>query len=127
MMSIEFIASYYAYKEIRSLKGLLESIIPQEGPMLVLNDNQSAIYAAHKPHQTKKSRYINIVYFGLREALDEELIILDYCPLDSMPVDIGTKLFGETKFTILRNLVLGSTHWPILFEDYLHREGKEGY
>ena len=127
MMSIEFIASYYAYKEIRSLKGLLESIIPQEGPMLVLNDNQSAIYAAHKPHQTKKSRYINIVYFGLREALDEELIILDYCPSDSMPVDIGTKLFGETKFTILRNLVLGSTHWPILFEDYLHREGKEGY
>ena len=113
MLAIEFIASFYAYRELLALSNLHEDFNNQGKVLTLFSDNESNIYVANKPGQTKKSRLIRLAYWGLREACDEGSLEIVWCPSKRMLADIGTKLMGSETFVALADMVLGRIQWSV--------------
>ena len=77
---------------------------PQSQPILMYEDNQSAIAMARNPQSHGRSKHINIRYHFIREQVSDDKICLKYCPTEDMIADFLTKGVGPEKFARLRKL-----------------------
>ena len=76
----------------------------QSQPILILEDNQSAISMAKNPQFHGRSKHINIKYHFIQEQVNSGKIRLEYCPTEEMLADMLTKGIGSEKFEKLRRL-----------------------
>lgn len=76
-----------------------------KNPLLIYEDNQSAIAMSKNPQFHGRSKHIDINFHYVREKVDENVIILEYCPAEIMIADIFTKGLSSDKFKKLRQML----------------------
>ncbi|KAF2344297.1 hypothetical protein FHG87_024947, partial [Trinorchestia longiramus] len=72
------------------------------GPMVVNEDNQSAICLAQNPKNHGRYKHIDIKFHYVRDLVRNKEIDLVYCPSNDMLADIFTKGLSAEKFSRLR-------------------------
>jgi hypothetical protein len=99
----EYVALSAAVQEAIWLRSVLEEIgVPQTGPILILEDNQSAIAIANNPESHDKTKHIAIRHHYVRDSVEAGDVKLEYCPTEKMVADILTKPLGQDRFEKLR-------------------------
>jgi len=92
-----------AVQDAMWLRSVLEEIGVQQGvPVLILEDNQSAIAIANNPESHDKTKHIDIRHHFVRDSVETGKVELQYCPTDKMIADILTKALGQDRFEMLR-------------------------
>ena len=56
---------------------------------------------------TGNSRHINIRYFFVKDRVDKEECVIEYCPTEQMLADFFTKPLHGALFRILRDVIMG--------------------
>jgi len=74
-------------------------------PIVLFEDNQSAICLAKNPKSHSKTKHIEIKYHFVRDLISSNKIELNFCPTDKMLADIFTKSLPKEKFMKLRDLL----------------------
>ena len=72
----------------------------QKHPITVFEDNQSCISLAKNPTFHARTKHIDIRHHFVREAVENELIELVYCPTEEMIADILTKPLAKAQFEL---------------------------
>jgi hypothetical protein len=104
----EYIALCLASQEVTYLNGLLSEIDPQDGPIVIKDDNQACIAMAKNPVLQNRTKHIDIKYHFVRECIQKNLIELEYCPTEEMVADVFTKPVSKSMFHKARIKLLGS-------------------
>ena len=102
----EYIALAGATQEAVWLRRLMSDLnVDCQNPLLIYEDNQSAIALSKNPQFHGRSKHIDIKFPYVREKVDENVIKLEYCPTEIMIADIFTKGLTQDKFKKLRKLL----------------------
>jgi hypothetical protein len=102
----EYIALASAAQEavwMQQLIGDLEQ--KSEKPMLIYEDNQSAICMTKNPQFHGRAKHISIKYHFIREQVEKGTVTLKYCPSENMIADMLTKGLSKEQFYKLRLLI----------------------
>ncbi|KAF2345436.1 hypothetical protein FHG87_023809 [Trinorchestia longiramus] len=100
----EYVALAGAAQEAIWLKQLLDDLeFKTGGPMVVNEDNQSAICFAQNAKYHGRSKHIDIKFHYVRHLVRNKEIDLVYCPSNDMLADILTKGLSAEKFSRLRS------------------------
>ena len=92
----EYVALSAATQEAVWLSRLLSDIkAPPQTPILIKEDNQGTIAIARNPVSHSRTKHIDIKFHYVREALEDGIIDLIYCPTEKMTADILTKPLGS--------------------------------
>ena len=83
--------------------------IPNVNPMLINEDNQSAICLSKNNVGHGRAKHIQIKYHFIKDMVANGSILLQYCPSADMLADIFTKGLSSERFSRLRAL-LGIIH-----------------
>ena len=67
-------------------------------PTLIYGDNQSALAIASNPQYHKRTKHFNIKHHYIREKVNDQLIVTEYCPTAEMTANILTKPLPKPKF-----------------------------
>ena len=73
-------------------------------PIILFEDNQSAIYIAKNPQFHGRTKHIEIKYHFTREQVKKGIIDLQYCRTEDMIADMFTKALLKEKFIKLRDM-----------------------
>ena len=108
----EYVALSAAIQEVVWLNRLLSDIkaMPQM-PVVIKEDNQGTIAVARNPISHNRTKHIDIKFHYVREALEDGIIDLIYCPTEQMAADILTKPLTRQRFETLR-LEMGLKNLP---------------
>ena len=87
----EYVALAGAAQEAVWLKQLNEDLTGKSEPVMIHEDNQSAIAIAKNPQFHGRVKHINIKYHFIREQVNSDNIKLNYCQISEMIVDMLTK------------------------------------
>ena len=88
-----------ATQEAVWLSRLLTDIkAPPKAPILIKEDNQGTIAVARNPVSHNRTKHIDIKFHHVREALEDGIIDLTYCPTEQMTEDILTKPLACQQF-----------------------------
>ncbi|CAL2258162.1 unnamed protein product [Prunus armeniaca] len=68
-------------------------------------DNISAIAITKNPVFHQKTKHIDRKYHFIKDALQEGVINLEYCPTNEQPADIFTKPLAKDRFNYLRGML----------------------
>ena len=99
----EYMALSVATQEAIWLRQLQEELgMKDAGPTLIYEDNQGAISMAKNPVFHKRTKHIQIRYHFVREAVEDEVITLEYCRTSEMLADSFTKSLPREQFERLR-------------------------
>ena len=99
----EYMALSVATQEAIWLRQLQEELgVTEAGPTLIYEDNQGAISKAKNPVFHKRTKYVQIRYHFVREAVKEGTITLEYCRTNEMLADSFTKALAREQFEKLR-------------------------
>jgi len=99
----EYVAVSAATQEAVWLRRLLLDLqSPPDGPTVIMEDNQGAIAIAKNPIVHNRTKHIDIRFHYVREAVQDEVICLQYCPTDDMIADLLKKGLPRQKFERLR-------------------------
>ena len=99
----EYMALSVATQEAIWLRQLQEELgMKDAGPTLIYEDNQGAISMAKNPVFHKRTKHIQIRYHFVREAVEDEVITLEYCRTSEMLADSFTKPLPREQFERLR-------------------------
>ena len=101
----EYIALCLAAQETMHLRRLLCEIGLEQTTTRMLEDNQGAIALARNPVNHSRTKHIDIKYHYVRQAVEENIIALEYCPTSEMIADILTKPLPRTQFIKLRRMM----------------------
>lgn len=97
-MESEYVALSEASQELVWLLKLLNDLgEPYDGPVKVMEDNQSCIAFASSERTTRRSKHIETRENYVRELCHDGIIKLEYCPTEDMVADILTKPLGTIK------------------------------
>jgi len=77
----------------------------QEEPIVLNIDNQGAMKLAENPVHHKRTKHIDIKYHHLRELVENQEILLKYCPSEDMMADILTKNLSKQKHIKFVNMI----------------------
>jgi hypothetical protein len=106
-MEAEYIALTQAVKKALPLRFLLEQLgFPQKGPMIVFEDNMSAINLANSPTVTKNSKHIFQRHHYIRHLVKNNIAKIIHLPTDQMTADLLTKPMAPKLFLRLRDKLL---------------------
>lgn len=95
----EYVSLASAVQEAMWLRGLLNCIgHPQHSATIIKEDNTSCMLIATSPKQHSRTKHIDIKYHFLRNAIKDNIIVLEYCPSESMLADVFTKSLARTIF-----------------------------
>ena len=67
-------------------------------PTLIYGDNQSALAIASNPQYHKRTKHFNIKHHYIREKVNDQSIITEYCPTAEMTANVLTKPLPKPKF-----------------------------
>ena len=67
-----------------------------------MGDNQGSIAIARNPIAHSRTKHIDIRYHYIREALQDHVIDLCFCPSSEMIADVLTKALSKKPFECLR-------------------------
>ena len=102
----EYVSLSCAAQETIWMRNLLESIgFLQLDPTIISEDNQGAIALSGNPGNHPKTKHIGIKYHFIREAVEKNEIILQYCPTKEMLADKLTNALPKERFQELRDLI----------------------
>ena len=88
-----------ATREATWLRNLYNELgFPIEGPTTVYGDNQSALAIANNPQYHKRTKHFDIKSHFIREKVNDQSIVTEYCPTAKMMADILTKPLPKPKF-----------------------------
>ena len=91
----EFIAAVAAAKAAKYLRILLEELgLPQEGPTILYEDNESTIKIINSKIPTNRTRHMEIRFFAIQGWKDEGSIEMKHIPGILNPSDAMTKNLG---------------------------------
>jgi len=103
-MEAEYMSLSLLTTELLWLRSLLHELgLTQEGPTVVMENNQSCIKLANNGSFAVKSKHIAIKYRFVYERIKDKLITLRYCPSSDMIADIFTKAQSRLTFWKFRN------------------------
>lgn len=92
----EFIALSECLKELMWLRDMLGEIgFQQEAPTKIYEDNAGAIAWAGSQ---KRRKHIDIRYHFVKDALDEQIVYIEFYPTERMTANIMTKPLQKTRF-----------------------------
>jgi len=89
-----------ATQEAIWFKGILCELGEQSDkqPVKIFEDNQSSIALVKNPEFHKRTKHIDIRYHFVREKVQDNQVILEYCPTEDMLADMMTKAIGASRF-----------------------------
>jgi hypothetical protein len=109
-MEAEYVALSQAVKKALPLRYLLEQLgFPQPGPIIVYEDNMSAINLAIAPIVTKNSKHIAQRHHFIRDMVQQNLAKLVHLPTADMTADLLTKPMSPKLFLRLRDKLMNSS------------------
>jgi hypothetical protein len=95
----EYIAQTHAAKEAIWLRNFVEEIGgSQVEPMKINCDNQGAIALAKDNKFHSRTKHIDLRYHFIREAVEDEKLVVSYIPTEQNVSDILTKALAKPKF-----------------------------
>ena len=100
----EYVALANAAQEATWLKQLNQDLQVSTDPIVIYEDNQSAISIAKNPQFHGRVKHINIKYHFIREQVRDNIIKLVYCETSEMIADMLTKALGRIKFEKFREM-----------------------
>jgi len=97
-MEAKYIAMTNTLKDILWLRNLIAEIrAPITMPTALHCDNQGAIALTHNNKFHPRTKHINIRYHFIQEAVENDHVLLSYCPTDAMVADVLTKALPRSK------------------------------
>ncbi|KAF1316242.1 Integrase catalytic core protein, partial [Globisporangium splendens] len=101
----EYMALSEATQEAVWLKGILCELgeHSSDRPVKIFEDNQGSIALAKNPEFHKRTKHIDIRYHFVREKVEDDQVVLEYCPTEDMLADMMTKAIGTNQFGALRS------------------------
>uniref|UniRef100_A0A146LH62 Retrovirus-related Pol polyprotein from transposon TNT 1-94 n=3 Tax=Lygus hesperus TaxID=30085 RepID=A0A146LH62_LYGHE len=85
-------------KEAIHLQRLLSEIMKSDGqPIVIYNDNQSALKLSMNHMFHNRTKHIDIKHHFVRECIENAQVILEYMPTNKMPADMLTKSLCQVK------------------------------
>ena len=100
----EYVALSGVTQEAVWLKQLNLDLTGISEPVVIYEDNQSAIAIARNPQFHGRVNHINIKYHFIREQVNNNNIELKYCQTSEMIADMLIKGLGRIKFEKLREM-----------------------
>lgn len=102
----EYTALCSAAQEACWLKQLLSDLrYGSSSPMMIHEDNQSAICMTKNHLFHGRTKHISIKYHFIRELVADNIIKVVYCPTEEMMADVLTKGLSQIKFEKLRQMI----------------------
>ena len=101
----EYISLSAAAQETAWLQKLLLDLRMSSHPITMMEDNQGAIALAKNPIAHSRSKHIDIRFHFIREAQENGLIQIKYCPTEDMLADLLTKPLPRNTFERLRQFL----------------------
>ena len=74
-------------------------------PIVMMEDNQGAIALAKNPIAHSRTKHIDIRFHFIREAQENGLIQIKYCPTEEMLADLLTKPHSRHSFEKLHQFL----------------------
>ena len=76
---------------------------------ILYQDNKNAILLENngKASAGKRSRHLNVIYFFVKQIVDQGKLTIQHCPTLDMPADFMTKSLQGSAFLEFRNMILG--------------------
>jgi hypothetical protein len=112
-MEAEYVALTQAVKKALPLRFLLEQLgFPQKGPMIIFEDNMSAINLATSPHITKNSKHIFQRHHFIRDTVKHNIAKIIHLPTADMTADLLTKSVPPVLFIRLCKKLLNTSDSP---------------
>ncbi|KAF1318445.1 Integrase catalytic core protein, partial [Globisporangium splendens] len=101
----EYMALSEATQEAVWLKGILCELgeHSSDRPVKIFEDNQGSIALAKNPEFHKRTKHIDIRYHFVRGKVEDDQVVLEYCPTEDMLADMMTKAIGTNQFGALRS------------------------
>jgi hypothetical protein len=95
----EFMALCAAAQEMMYLKQLMEELLNcSQGPVVIYEDNQGCLAMAVRPAFHSRTRHIRMRFHFVRELIETNECVLEYCPTGEMAADILTKALPFAAF-----------------------------
>jgi hypothetical protein len=95
----EYMCLADAAREAAWLRNLYKELgFEIDGPTTVFGDNQSALAIANNPQYHKRTKHFDIKSHYIREKVNDQSIVTEYCPTTEMTADIFTKPLAKPKF-----------------------------
>ena len=110
----EFTSLRAPLKAILSLRHLLVEIgfgDLVEEPTIIYEDNQAAVRMTENATSNRRSKHIDVIFMGIRDAIMNRIVTIKWVPTASMIADILTKPLGRKPFLRLLRYALGMEHW----------------
>lgn len=102
-MEAEFIALSEACKEMLWLRRLLEDMQQSvDGPSKIYEDNQSCLKFIETERLSNLSKHIDTRDKFVKDYVDRNLILFEYCPTEKMVADLMTKPLNVQRLEKLR-------------------------
>ena len=102
----EYVSLSYATQEVVWLRQLLSNIgFKQTEPTKLYEDNQGAIGLSKNPKLNSRTKHIDIKFHYVREAVETNIVNVQYCPTENMTADIFTKGLARVKFEKFRDMI----------------------
>jgi hypothetical protein len=102
----EYMAATEATKEAVWLRAFLDNLgYKQLNPTSILDDNQSCISLTKNPTYHARTKHIDIQHHFVREKVEANEVIFQFCGTDKMVADILTKPLSKFKHELFRRLM----------------------
>ena len=102
----EYVALASTVQEALWLRHLLTDLnIEPQGPMVIHEDNQSAIAMTKSPQFHRRSKHISIKYHFIRDVVMDGRVEVKYCPTQEMVADMLTKGLPKNVFVKLHAMI----------------------
>jgi hypothetical protein len=98
----EYISGSLAVQEAIWENKFLEEIGIKTNKPLLHQDNQGTIALANNPIQHARTKHIDVRHYFMKDAVQKNLVTLQYCPTQEMVADVLTKHLGRVKFEEFR-------------------------
>ena len=77
-----------------------------------------------KMSSSKRTRYLEIRYFYIKDLMDKDKVKIKYCPTEKMVADFFTKPLQGNLFRTMKKIILG--HEPLSYlDEYMMSPSKE--
>jgi hypothetical protein len=94
----EYVTTTHTIKEALWLWSFINEILgPNDQPLTLFSDNQSAIVLTHDHQYHPQSKHIDVHYHFIQWVIEEGKMQLVYCPTDDMVADVLTKVLPLLK------------------------------